>query len=234
VSQSSDSKDSTAAALPAGQVAKHRKGGSINPKALQDNRKPTTLKYTQTHGSKVVEMDLEVYDAVLIKELRDPEIDQHLAKEQNISYEPYFSSGDEEEDREEPTVEGYLNGKLVKKKASELYAHLPLPVAHYNTMYLPAAPKPKGTKLSNIEQILIVQMIQAGYQKANVYSLLGILPATLAHHWLAYSKYGIIEYLPQSTRLICLLSKGHMWAIHQWIIQDAQLALANTPFPAGF
>ena len=70
-------------------------------------------------------------------------------------------------------------------------------------------------------------MLQAGYQKAGVSSLLGITPATLARHWLTYKKFGIIKYLPRFTRLICLLSKEHRWAIQQWITQDAQLALAN-------
>ncbi|KAJ9074294.1 hypothetical protein DSO57_1007984 [Entomophthora muscae] len=157
---------------------------SINPQVPKLTWKPTKVTTTKKVRNKEVELTSYVFDIVYRQELVPSAMLEKVKPVLNTSYKPYFSDGNQEDDKE-PEFYQTNKGQLVFKKFAAFYTKLPMPCVVPNANEsIPTTKKPAQKPIPDIKHIILLKLMrESGNYKAAA-ALVGVDLVVIAtiHH----------------------------------------------------
>ena len=167
----------------------------------------------------------DVFDAVFRPCQINPALLQAGRRVFNTDFEPYVSSGDEEE-ATEPEFFRTSEGLRVSRKMRKFYTDVPVPVQDLAPS-VAASGEIKRSKHPIGTREMACMMMANKNSLAHTAATLGIPKSTVHDYYKTYCNTGRSHKIERKKPHVDLLSKEHKWAIRKWLKRDPFLELGN-------
>ena len=184
---------------------------SINPPVSRFTRVANALVFSRTVKGAVKTYRSEVFDAVFRPRQINPAIEQAARRVFNTNFEPYVSSGDEEE-AAEPEFFRTSEGLRVSRKMRKFNTGVPVPVQDLAPSLATSGEIKRSEHPIGTRETACMMMANKN-SLAHTAATLNIPKSTVHDYYKTYINTGRTHKIERKKPRVDLLSKEHKWAI---------------------